>query len=194
VRTPFLSLLIEWIDRDISRPGSRGYLWSKSNQTGRIFCNCHACCTADTRFGLEHPRPHALGYNPLPSPSAGEPTNHREGYSGAGKTSLVREPNGRRGFKMFPLPTTLLCCSCRRQGGPTIFASGTSNTTGVRGTTSIGLLSRKDNRRACKSESRCDRDENETKGDSDDIERVGAFADRPASETLLRTKRGIDLE
>jgi hypothetical protein len=30
VRTP-LSLLIEWIDRGISRPGSRRYLWRKSD-------------------------------------------------------------------------------------------------------------------------------------------------------------------
>src|SRR5439155_269474 len=33
--------------------------------------------------------------------------------------------NGRRGFKTFLLSITASCCLCRRQGGPTIFASGT---------------------------------------------------------------------
>jgi hypothetical protein len=54
-----LSLLIEWIERGISRPGSRGYYGA--NQTTPICCSYYAYRTTDIRIGLEHPRSYALG-------------------------------------------------------------------------------------------------------------------------------------
>ena len=56
--------------------------------------------------------------------------------------------NGRRGFKTFLLSITASCCLCRRQGGPTIFASGTRLKIDRVGITSIGRLSLRGNRTA----------------------------------------------
>ena len=61
-----------------------------ADQTTCMCCNYYGCRTADTRICLEHPRPHALGGHCLPGLTAGEPTDHRQGKSSLGETSLVR--------------------------------------------------------------------------------------------------------
>src|SRR5262249_36038974 len=108
---PLCQLLIEWIDRGISRPGSRRYLWGQST---RMCCSDRGCCTGSSRFGLEHPRPYALGCHCLPGPPAREPADYREGKSNPGKTSLVREPVAGKATR----------CSCYRSWPRAIYASG----------------------------------------------------------------------
>src|SRR5262245_42300396 len=63
-----------------------------ADQTTLMCCNYYGCRTADTRSCLEHSRPYALWDHCLSGPSAGKPTDHREGKSSFGETSLVREP------------------------------------------------------------------------------------------------------
>src|SRR5262245_45050637 len=60
-------------------------------------------CGANRRHGpfqhrrcVEYPRPYAFGCYRLPSPSAGKPSNDRQGESIARETSLVCEPVGAR--------------------------------------------------------------------------------------------------
>src|SRR5215471_12728184 len=86
----FLSLLIEWIDRGISRPGSRGYLWGKSEYS-------HVLQLSQLPYYLCPLRPGT--YPPIcsrqPSLSKSfsrERTDHRESKSSFGETSLVYEP------------------------------------------------------------------------------------------------------
>jgi hypothetical protein len=47
---------------------------------------------ASSRFGMEYPRPYALGCDRLSGPPAREPADRREGEGSAGETPLVREP------------------------------------------------------------------------------------------------------
>src|SRR5262249_3186607 len=58
----------------------------------RITCTPCACRIAPSRFGLEHPRPYALGCHRLSGASAGKSSDNRQGESCAGETSLVCEP------------------------------------------------------------------------------------------------------
>jgi hypothetical protein len=74
-----------------SCPLLTGYGIAGNRATNRIPRTSHAYRIASSRFGLEHPRPYALGCYRLPSPPAGEPADHREGKSSVGQTSLVRE-------------------------------------------------------------------------------------------------------
>src|SRR5437870_10674726 len=68
-----------------------GYGIAGNRVTSRIPCTSDACRIAPSRFGVEYPRPYALCCHHLPSPAPGAPPNYREGKSGVGKASLVRE-------------------------------------------------------------------------------------------------------
>jgi hypothetical protein len=106
-----------------SCPLLMGYGIAGNRVINRCHCTSRARGIAPSRERLEHPRPYALGGHRLSSTKRGEPRHHREGKIGLGKTSLVPEPNGRRGSKTFHLPIKASCCLCRRPGGPMIFAS-----------------------------------------------------------------------
>src|SRR5262249_24637802 len=86
---PLCQLLIEWIDRGISRPGSRRYLWGQST---RLCCSDRGYRIGSSCFDLEHPRPHDLGCHRVPSPPVGEPSDYREGESSIREASLVSQP------------------------------------------------------------------------------------------------------
>src|SRR5438128_2690252 len=58
-----------------------------ANQNTRMCCNYHGCRIAGPRFGLEHPRPYALGSHRLPSAEPKDSPGYREGKCGAGETS-----------------------------------------------------------------------------------------------------------
>src|SRR5262249_31791151 len=81
-----------------------GYGIGGGHVTNRILSTPHACCLAPSRFGLEYPRSDALGCHRLSSPSTREPTDHRQGESSAGKTSVVHQPMAGEGTR----------CSCCR--------------------------------------------------------------------------------
>src|SRR5262245_39760397 len=82
------------VQRVFSCPLFIGYGIAGDGVTSRISCTSHACRVADSRLGLEHPRPYAFWGHRLPSPSAREPADYRQGKCGLGETSLVREPMG----------------------------------------------------------------------------------------------------
>src|SRR5262249_25383382 len=67
----------------------------------RILSTSHARRVAPSRFGLEHPRPHAFWCHRLRSPSAREPADHRESKGSAGETSVVRKPVAGEGARCF---------------------------------------------------------------------------------------------
>jgi len=65
---------------------------------------------APSRFALEHPRSYALCRRRVPSPSARERADHRQGQSSPGETPLVREPmadEASRYFRYRPWPRTV---------------------------------------------------------------------------------------
>jgi hypothetical protein len=62
-----------------------GYGIAGNRVTNHILRTSHACRIAASRFGLEHPRPHALCSHRLPSAEPEEPPDHREGKSSAGE-------------------------------------------------------------------------------------------------------------
>jgi hypothetical protein len=75
-----------------------GYGIAGNRVISRIPHTSRPCRIAPSSFGLEYPWPHAFWDHRLPSPSAGEPGDHREGEGSAGETSLVQQTNGRRGL------------------------------------------------------------------------------------------------
>ena len=57
-----------------------GYGIAGNRASNRSPGTSHACRSALSRFGLEHPRPYAFGDHRLPNPSASKSADHREHY------------------------------------------------------------------------------------------------------------------